>query len=376
VSVNFFISYTAVDRRWADWIASTLETAGYTTVLQAWDFRPGENFVQRIDEAMRDSERAIAIVSRDYYRSPYAVLEWTNAIARDPTGRQGVLIPIRVDDVILEGVFKTLTWIDLTGVPLDVAQRRLVEGLAGDRVRPSVTPGFPEGVRPRFPGALPPVWRVPHDRNPAFVGRDDLLAQLREGLSQVHTQPAVAALTGTGGVGKTAMAVEHCHRASADSQVVWWVRAARREFAVADLAALAEELNLTDKESSGPDSIASDFAAARTWLSQHDQWLLVLDEAETDGTFRGVAPQGGGGHILITSRDPAWRRTAAIVRDVGVLEADSSLRLLEMRTGLPRDRYATSLADALGHLPLALELVGSFIERQAIGFRDYLRRLK
>jgi TIR domain len=39
--VDFFISYTGAGTAWAEWIADTLEHAGYTTVLQAWDFRPG-----------------------------------------------------------------------------------------------------------------------------------------------------------------------------------------------------------------------------------------------------------------------------------------------------------------------------------------------
>jgi hypothetical protein len=30
---DFFISYTAVNRSWAEWIAVQLEQAGYTTVL-------------------------------------------------------------------------------------------------------------------------------------------------------------------------------------------------------------------------------------------------------------------------------------------------------------------------------------------------------
>jgi hypothetical protein len=34
---DFFISYTQVNRSWAEWIAVQLEAAGYTTVLQAWD---------------------------------------------------------------------------------------------------------------------------------------------------------------------------------------------------------------------------------------------------------------------------------------------------------------------------------------------------
>ena len=29
-----------INRLWAEWIAVQLEQAGYSTVLQAWDFRP------------------------------------------------------------------------------------------------------------------------------------------------------------------------------------------------------------------------------------------------------------------------------------------------------------------------------------------------
>jgi hypothetical protein len=42
---DFFISYSGKDKPWAEWLAYQLEKAGYTTVIQAWDFRPGGNFV-------------------------------------------------------------------------------------------------------------------------------------------------------------------------------------------------------------------------------------------------------------------------------------------------------------------------------------------
>jgi hypothetical protein len=40
---DFSISYTKADQAWAAWIAWTLEAAGYSTVIQAWDFLPGSN---------------------------------------------------------------------------------------------------------------------------------------------------------------------------------------------------------------------------------------------------------------------------------------------------------------------------------------------
>jgi len=41
----FFISYNGKDEDWAKWIAWQLEAAGYSVIIQAWDFRPGDNFV-------------------------------------------------------------------------------------------------------------------------------------------------------------------------------------------------------------------------------------------------------------------------------------------------------------------------------------------
>jgi len=42
---DFFISYTSTDEKQAIWIAETLEKEGYSTIIQAWDFRAGGNFI-------------------------------------------------------------------------------------------------------------------------------------------------------------------------------------------------------------------------------------------------------------------------------------------------------------------------------------------
>jgi transcriptional regulator with XRE-family HTH domain len=54
------------------------------------------------------------------------------------------------------------------------------------------------------------VWNIPA-RNPAFTGRDDLLAAVQ---ARLQTGPAavVQALYGMGGVGKTQLAAEYAHR--------------------------------------------------------------------------------------------------------------------------------------------------------------------
>src|SRR5207244_950656 len=93
---DFFISYNKADRPWAEWIAWQLEEAGYSTVLQVWDFWPGSNFVIQMDKAIKEAKCIIALLSPDYLTSSFTLPEWTAAFREDPTGEKGNLIPIRV----------------------------------------------------------------------------------------------------------------------------------------------------------------------------------------------------------------------------------------------------------------------------------------
>lgn len=88
-----FISYNRSDRDWAEWIAETLERAGYEPILQAWHFRPGENFVIRMQEAAAQTDFTIAVLSAKYLKSEYTQPEWAAAFSQDPTGVNRCLIP-------------------------------------------------------------------------------------------------------------------------------------------------------------------------------------------------------------------------------------------------------------------------------------------
>ena len=76
---DFFVSYNRHDKTWAEWIAWTLEAAGYTVVIQVWDFRPGGNFVLDMQRAAAQAERTIAVLSRTYLESQFTQPEWAAA---------------------------------------------------------------------------------------------------------------------------------------------------------------------------------------------------------------------------------------------------------------------------------------------------------
>jgi TIR domain len=214
--VDFFISYTASDRAWAEWIAWQLEAAGSTTLLQAWDFRPGSDFVHQMQQATQQADRTIAVLSPAYFGSQFGEAEWRVAFRRDPSGDSGVLLPVRVEDCDPPGLLSTLVYVDLVGVDEAAARERLLAGLRrGERPgRPATAPVFPglaasdtAGLRPapEFPGLGPAISNLA-PRNPNFTGRTDLLAELAASLD-VGTTVVVAA-HGLGGIGKSQLALE------------------------------------------------------------------------------------------------------------------------------------------------------------------------
>ena len=141
---DFFISYNREDRKWAEWVARHLEEAGYRTIIQAWDFTG--NWVLQMNEAMRETPRTIAVLSSSYVKARYTQSEWANAFRLDPTGEKGLLIPVRVRPVELDGVLAQLVYLDLVGLDEATAVELLLKRVRGERGKPSTKPALPSST--------------------------------------------------------------------------------------------------------------------------------------------------------------------------------------------------------------------------------------
>src|SRR6266568_5052814 len=142
---DFFISYTSADRSWAEWVAWQLEQEGYTTLIQPWDFLPGSNFVADMDAASKSANRIVAVLSPDYLNTLYTFEGWTAAFKRDPSGKQGILLPIHVRECRskLRGLLESIVYIDLVGQDEQSASARLLSGVRPERAKPQIAPSFP-----------------------------------------------------------------------------------------------------------------------------------------------------------------------------------------------------------------------------------------
>jgi TIR domain len=369
-----FISYNQADRQWAEWIAWQLEEAGYSIIIQAWDFRPGGNFILEMDQAAKESERTIAVLSPEFLNSIFTKPEWAAALVKDPIGKDRKLLPVRVKECQRDGLLAVIGYIDLVGLEEDLAKNALLDGVRLERAKPAQVPTFPGMAEriikaaPRFPEALPPIWNVPFSQNPNFTGREQTLAELYASLFSNQPGAWKQALWGMGGAGKTQIAVEYTYRHKAKYELVWWLRSEEPTTLSADYAALAIDLDLPEKSLKDQSEIGK---AVRRWLEHNPGWLLIFDNAQNPTDLQNYFPRGGGGHVIITSRNPEWGSDAKVI-GILVFGRQESIDFLLNRTKQRDVVAAGNLAEALGDLPLALEQAAAYISKSGMPFSHYL----
>ena len=176
---DFFISYTAADKAWAEWIAFVLEEQGFTVTFQAWDFRPGSNFVLEMQKAATEASRTIMVLSPDYLKSQFASPEWAAPFSQDPQGFKRAIVPVRVRECRAPGLLSSLVHIDLVDTGEETARARLLEGVNPNRSKPT--------QRPKFPGAVndPPKANFPGAGSATFSAPSTYIPNLKRAASDV-----------------------------------------------------------------------------------------------------------------------------------------------------------------------------------------------
>jgi hypothetical protein len=113
-----------------------------TVVIQAWDFRPGGNFVLDMQRAAVESKRTIAVLSETYLKSAFTQPEWAAAFVSDPQSIDRKLLPVKVKDCKPEGLLGPIVYVDLVGLSAVAAKQALLDSLV-ERAKPETPPAFP-----------------------------------------------------------------------------------------------------------------------------------------------------------------------------------------------------------------------------------------
>lgn len=239
---------------------------------------------------------------------------------------------------------------------------------------------------------LPPAEKpVPFRHNlpfaslgPLFHGRETMLTQLRETLARTPAGRAAAiagkVVHGLGGVGKTRLAIEYGWQHASEYSTVLFVGAGSPADLRRNLAALCAPGVLDLPEQAATEEEVREAAVLR-WLGEQLEWLLILDNVDSEEAAVAVdalVARLHGGHVLLTGRLARWGAEVEPV-ELDVLAEEAAVGFLLERT--ERGRRATkedaslaiTLARELGYLPLALEQAGAAIAERRMTFDGYLK---
>lgn len=211
------------------------------------------------------------------------------------------------------------------------------------------------------------IWGNVPPRNPDFTGREGLLLNLQRSLEAKSKASVLPhALHGSGGVGKTQLAVEFAYRFGDRYDLVWWIPAEQQTLVLQSLAELGRELRIPGThEFTQAASLVIEALA-----STSRRWLLVFDNANDPDDLAHLIPSSGG-HVILTSRNPAWLDVWDAVK-VDVFDRPESIQLLQRRGTDIAESEAGRLAEKLGDLPLALDQAASWQTATGMTIAQYL----
>ena len=217
---------------------------------------------------------------------------------------------------------------------------RIAQTVTGDRattigiVEREAVVNITYGTAPLPTGELNP-FGVPFQRNYAFTGRETVLEKLHKQLlsNDKAAMTQVQAISGLGGIGKTQTAVEYAYRYyPIVYKTVLWVTADNAINLATDFARIADQLALPNAATMKQEEKVS---AVKAWLNNHQDWLLIFDNADEPTVLGQWMPTNPAGKVLVTSR-------ASVLDAVGiphpialdVLTAPEAVALLYERTGI------------------------------------------
>lgn len=384
---RFFISYTQSDLAWAERIAGYLRKAEHEPVLQARDFRPGDDFIAKIIQEINSADLVIAVLSNAYLESEWAQREMRSAL------HQNILVPVRIQNVAYVPLLSEIIHIDMVNLvepaardhffrEVELALERLIRPVGE---HPPVAPSPPASLNaeiksqrldtqiPERSVLLPDGSKMDPGLPPDFVNRQSLLRDLakllRAGSTTGSARVPTVVLTGRSGIGKTYLAQEFVYRYGKDEYFkggVFWLDFSKRgtvDFQVADCGSrdfFQDSFEMRDFRALPLEKQVKE--VERLWRRAVAR-LLVFDNCNELELLKEKLPPNGGCRVLVTSTKTDWGSELLLdILEVPPLKREEDLMrhdrgkwtteelLNQLNSGDGIDRLALELLSAVARL--------------------------
>lgn len=222
---------------------------------------------------------------------------------------------------------------------------------------------------------------MPPPRNQAFIGRENDLDKLHQELSRAGR---ICAVSGPGGIGKSATAIEYTYKFEQEYAYIFWVQAETPISCADSYGRIATHLGLIGDESVQDQERL--IMLSRDFLERTGKrWLLVFDNVDDMVALQRFLPSDlldTRGSILITTRNAGLGPLNLLHSriELPVLALDDCRRILLTSTGEnPKDmrthpeyKLAGDIAAYAGRLPLALSHIAGYIQQSGCSLEDFV----
>jgi hypothetical protein len=179
--------------------------------LRMGDWRRGR--YRGVDGRAHDrADHVPCVVSEAYLKAPHSSRE--RCSAQWAINRPNFALPVFVEDCKAPGLFANIKRCDLHGLLEDDSRARLAAFMK-PAVKPTGPVSFPGTAEPArdllkasvsFPGDPRALSNIPITIPRFFLGRDEVLAEVKTALAREQGRVAITALHGMRGVGKSTLA--------------------------------------------------------------------------------------------------------------------------------------------------------------------------